>query len=69
MLLEGFPVTDFALVGETDLDLAEIRDVLLNRLADRELDVAPGDRDASVEVVRVRGGDDDVPELGRSADG
>ena len=67
--LEGFPVTDFALVGETDLDLGEVRRCLWSRLADRELSVAPGELDGSAQVTAVRGGADQLPDLGASGDG
>jgi hypothetical protein len=52
--VEGFPVTDFALVAETDLDLEEVRDLLWKTLADSHLDVVPGDDDGSARVTAVR---------------
>jgi hypothetical protein len=66
--VEGFPVTDFALVGETDLDLDEIRDSLWNKLAAKHLDVVPGDREGSAQVAGIPGEPDPLPELGRSAE-
>lgn len=46
--LLGFPVQDFALVPETDLDIDEIRDRLWHTLAGRYLDVVPGDREGQL---------------------
>lgn len=66
--LLGFPVEDFALVPETDLDVDEIRDCLWNTLAGRHLDVVPGERDGSAQIVGVPGEPAELPELGRSAD-
>jgi hypothetical protein len=66
--VEGFPVTDFALVGETDLDLDEIRDTLWNTLAPEHVDVVPGDQAGSVQVAGIPGQPEEIPELGRSAE-
>lgn len=65
--LQGFPVDDFALVPETDLDLPEIRDRMWNTLAGRHLDVEAGERDGSARAVGTPGASDPTPELGRPA--
>jgi hypothetical protein len=65
--LEGFPVTDFALVGETDLDLDEVRACLLQQGSNSSLQVAPGEQDGSVQVIGVPG--ERLPDLGESAEG
>lgn len=67
--VEGFPVEDYALVPETDLDLDEIRDVLWNVLARRHAEVVAGKNDGSAQVLGVPGDDDPTPELGRSGEG
>lgn len=64
--LLGFPVQDFALVPETDLDIDEIRDRLWHTLAGRYLDVVPGDREGSAQITGVTGESAELPELGRS---
>jgi hypothetical protein len=63
--LQGFPITDFAVVAETDVDLGEVRECLRGQLADGYVEVAPGERDGSVEVVALVGRDDDegTPEV------
>lgn len=66
--LLGFPVEDFALVPETDLDLDEIRGCLWDELAGRHLDVVPGEREGSARIAGVTGEAAATPELGRSGD-
>jgi hypothetical protein len=61
--LEGFPVTDFALVGDTDLELDEVRDCLRHHLAEGEAELGPGEQDGSLEVTALPG-TADLPELG-----
>ncbi len=66
--LQGFPVTDAALVAETDLDVDQVREILQKTLAGGYLDVVPGERPGSVEVVGlVPHGENAPPEGQRPA--
>lgn len=67
--VEGFPVRDFALVPETDLDVEEIRDLLWNVLAGRHAEVVAGEKEGTAQVLGIPGDDDASPELGRSGEG
>jgi hypothetical protein len=62
--LEGFPVTDVALVAETDLDLDEIRDRLSTDRAQARVEVVPGEHEGSLQVTGFRGGAEDPADLG-----
>lgn len=53
--VHGLPIHDYALVGETDLDLPEIRDLLTNVLAGKPLDLASGEEDGSIDVIGTPG--------------
>jgi hypothetical protein len=66
--VEGFPVTDFELVSETDLSLEEIRDRLRNHLTGSHLDVGPGKHEDSLLVTGVRGGAEALPDLGAATE-
>jgi hypothetical protein len=66
--LQGFPVHDYALVAETDLDLGEIRDLLWNVLAGQGLDVVAGEHEGSAQVIAASGVADGLPDLGRSSE-
>lgn len=63
--LQGFPVTDAALVAETDLDVDQVREILQHTLAGRYLDVVPGERPGSVEAVGVVGDGENPPSEGQ----
>lgn len=66
--LQGFPVHDYALVAETDLDLMEIRILLENDLARGRLAVAAGEQEGAVLVTGIAGGSAALPDLGIPGD-